>query len=240
MEKKVRILGWLDQIDRLELDLAGKLSAEQREASGTLEQWGAKVDLAHSAAWLERLLDNLERAERGEEITNYDAFLEINDRDFEGFAKLSWDEASERSRAARQRLRGVLARLDEAALDDREMLPSERPRPLWQRFVDNAVEHPIYHLSLVFNRTGEAQRFTEVEEQILDELAELDPENTEWQGVLRYNLACQYALSGRKEDAVNALKTALRLNPGLTEWSKEDPDFVSLREDSEYLAIYTE
>jgi hypothetical protein len=34
------------------------------------------------------------------------------------------------------------------------------------------------------------------------------------------------------------LREALKLNPGLTEWSKEDPDFEPIREEAVYKAIY--
>jgi tetratricopeptide (TPR) repeat protein len=238
MEKKPRILGWIDQIDQLELDLASKLSAEQRNKTGTLKTWEPKEILAHSAIWLERLLANIERVQQGEAIQNYENYLEINDQDFAEFSKLSWEEALERSHLARQTLHKILPTLSEADLDNREYLPSKEPRPLWQRLISNAVEHPIYHLSTIYNQIGEADAFTEIYEKIFNEMAELDTQNIEWRGVMRYNLACQYALTGRKQAAVAALKDSLKLNPGLTEWSKEDPDFASLREDSEYLEIY--
>ena len=69
-------------------------------------------------------------------------------------------------------------------------------------------------------------------------LSELD-ESQSWQGVLRYNLACHYALAGETETAIGKLRRALELNPELTEWSKEDSDLASLREELGYKALYT-
>jgi hypothetical protein len=43
---------------------------------------------------------------------------------------------------------------------------------------------------------------------------------------------------GEKEKAIERLKQALDLNPELTEWSKEDPDLASIREEPECLALY--
>jgi hypothetical protein len=63
-------------------------------------------------------------------------------------------------------------------------------------------------------------------------------ESPGWQGVAVYNLACFYALSGQRDNAISGLQDALRLNPALTDWSKQDPDFDSIREDPAYLAIY--
>ena len=53
-----------------------------------------------------------------------------------------------------------------------------------------------------------------------------------------YNTACQHALSGQKATAIAELRQALKLNPGLTEWSKEDSDLVSLHEEADYQALY--
>jgi hypothetical protein len=65
----------------------------------------------------------------------------------------------------------------------------------------------------------------------------LDPSSS-WQGTARYNLACHYALIGEAEKAIDGLREALELNPRLTDWSKEDPDFAPLREDPRYMALY--
>ena len=59
-----------------------------------------------------------------------------------------------------------------------------------------------------------------------------------WQGLRRYNRACHYALVGGAAEALEKLGEALELNPGLTEWSREDPDLVSIREEPGYQALY--
>jgi hypothetical protein len=69
------------------------------------------------------------------------------------------------------------------------------------------------------------------------QLVALD-DSPDWQGVIRYNNACSFSLLGEKETAINELREALKLNPGLTEWSKEDPDFEPIREEAVYKAIY--
>jgi hypothetical protein len=45
-------------------------------------------------------------------------------------------------------------------------------------------------------------------------------------------------LTGRREIALTNLKTALSLYPELIEWSKKDSDLDSLREESEFKALY--
>lgn len=44
-----------------------------------------------------------------------------------------------------------------------------------------------------------------------------------------YNLACYYALSGRKEEAMVYLKCALENNGSMKEWAREDTDLDSLK-----------
>ena len=55
---------------------------------------------------------------------------------------------------------------------------------------------------------------------------------------MRYNLACHYALAGEKERAIAGLGAALASNPGLAEWSQQDPDLASIRDEPGYLALY--
>ena len=60
-----------------------------------------------------------------------------------------------------------------------------------------------------------------------------------WRGSVYYNLACHYALTGDKDKAVENLAHALRLKPGLTEWSQQDSDLDSIRETEGYKAIFS-
>ncbi len=55
---------------------------------------------------------------------------------------------------------------------------------------------------------------------------------------MKYNLACQYSLLGTTAEAIRELQEALTLNPGLTDWSKQDPDLDAIRDEPEYQAIY--
>ena len=55
---------------------------------------------------------------------------------------------------------------------------------------------------------------------------------------MRYNLACVYALSGLKDQAIQAVKESFPLNPYLVEWSKKDSDLDSIRQEPAFLALY--
>jgi hypothetical protein len=59
-----------------------------------------------------------------------------------------------------------------------------------------------------------------------------------WRGTITYNLACFYALDDQPRPALEKLGQALKLNPGLVDWSKEDSDLDSLRELPDFQALY--
>ncbi len=104
-------------------------------------------------------------------------------------------------------------------------------------FVNNIVVHPLSHLWLLYNDRHEPEKAMRLQEQASQSLAALDPDPN-WQGNIQYNLACVYALSGEKDKALRTLKQALALNPGLLEWTKEDGDLSSLRQEPDYLALF--
>jgi len=106
--------------------------------------------------------------------------------------------------------------------------------------VGNAYIHAMaMHLGPLLIERGEKEYATELQEKAAKLLSELD-ESQSWQGAVRYNLACHYALAGETETAIEELREALELNPELTEWSKEDSDLASIREEPDYEALYTE
>jgi hypothetical protein len=67
-------------------------------------------------------------------------------------------------------------------------------------------------------------------------LLAVDPSG-EWHGVVQYNLACHYAQTGMKDNALNSLRISLELNPGLTEWSRQDSDLAPLHTDPRFSSL---
>jgi Flp pilus assembly protein TadD len=55
-----------------------------------------------------------------------------------------------------------------------------------------------------------------------------------------YNLACSLALSGRKTDAIRALRKAVELGYRDFKWMVDDPDLESLRDNPRFAAIVAE
>jgi hypothetical protein len=107
-----------------------------------------------------------------------------------------------------------------AAADRRWASPSDAELAQWKR-ADELNEKVIdaYRRSAL----DEARR-------LLEELVKLEPDSV----YVNYNLACLYALAGKKDEALHMLEQALKL--GFTElgFARHDPDLASLRENERF------
>lgn len=78
----------------------------------------------------------------------------------------------------------------------------------------------------LYTRTGDYSEGLRVDER-LSQLCSEDP-------LVWYNLGCSLALTGGKEDALEALSRALELGYDDYEWMKKDPDLAVLRGDPRF------
>ncbi len=90
-------------------------------------------------------------------------------------------------------------------------------------------------LEILFSLGDLLTRMGKIEEglQVDLTLARLQPKDP----TVRYNLACSYALLGRKEEALEELKRAVRLGYADPEHMRSDPDLESLRGDDRFEKI---
>jgi tetratricopeptide (TPR) repeat protein len=232
---KSKLVELIRKMDGEEQALAADLSEEERSARGEADDWSPKDALAHMAAWTEREADNLAALARGEPAKKYDDYDRVNAEDFEAFRDKPWPEVLEKSAQANRQLIEQIENRSEADLKG----PRDEKRTVWQAAAGTACEHPLMHLGQIYRQRGKPQRAAELMEKTSADLLGLDG-GRDWEGTVRYNLACHYALAGEKDKAVRGLRQALELNPGLKDWSKEDPDFAAIREDPDYLALYAE
>jgi hypothetical protein len=75
----------------------------------------------------------------------------------------------------------------------------------------------------------QAKRYEDAEALIREGL-ELHPGNP----ALLYDLACYAALQGRTDEAIDHLRTAVEKHPAALEYSRDDPDFDSIRDDPRF------
>ncbi len=78
----------------------------------------------------------------------------------------------------------------------------------------------------LYTRTGETAEGLRIDER-LSRLCSEDP-------MVWYNLACSFALSGRNDDALDALGRAMELGYDDYEWMKKDTDLSTLRGDPRF------
>lgn len=232
---KSKLIKLIQGIDGEEQALYENLSKAERSLPGQKDKWSPKDTLAHMAAWKEREAANLAAIARGEPATKYDDFEALNAEEFETFRGMPWADVMEKAAEANRRLIAQVEGRSDADLDG----PRDENRTVWRSIAGTGHVHPVMHLSRIYAESGNKEYADRLQMRAASDLLELGG-GPEWEGTVKYNLACHYALSGETEKAIRGLKEALELNPDLTDWSKEDPDFAAIREETEYKALYTE
>jgi tetratricopeptide (TPR) repeat protein len=204
---------------------------------GSLEHWSAKDVLAHIRAWKENMIQGLEATAEGGSTAWDDDVDATNARLFELHRSENWQRVIAGLDATDRRLVEAVQMMSELELMDPGRNPWRNKRPAWVSIAGNGFTHPIVHIGQYAFEHGDAERGTRLFEMAADRLMKVDT-SPNWQATAVYNLACAYAMGGQHERAIDHLRRALALNPDLTEWSKKDPDLVSLHANAEYLALY--
>ena len=162
---------------------------------------------------------------------------QLNEEVYSRYKDESWEEVDTLIDDGLERMGEAIASLSEEDLQRHDFYPWEQGRPLWREIVGNIYTHPIIHLSEWHIKRGNPARAAEMYQEMTSQLTGLD-DSPDWQGTIRYNNACSFSLLGDKKTAINELREALKLNPGLTEWSRQDPDFEPIRGEAGYQALY--
>jgi len=233
MKKKLNELLQLGY--QVEKDFIAVLSEEERNADGTFEHWTAKDNVAHNSYWRKRHAEDVLEVLAGKSPVEVDDD-DINEEVYAQYKDQSWDEVDTLLDASLECMGEALAKVSEDDLQSDDFYPWEH-RPLWRELVGNMYTHPIMHISEWHIKKGNTTRAAEMYQEMTGQLVSLD-DSPDWQGTIRYNNACSFSLLGNKQTAISELREALKLNPGLTEWSKQDPDFEPIRGEAGYKALY--
>ena len=221
---------------QIEKEFIGTLSDEERNAHGTLETWSAKDCIAHNAYWRKHHADDVLAVLAGETPTEGEDD-QINAEVYSQYKDQSWEDIDTLVETSLKRMGEAIASISEDDLQRNNFYPWEQGRPLWREIVGNIYTHPVIHLSEWHIKRGVPARAAEMYQEMTRQLTSLD-DGPDWQGTIRYNNACSFSLLGDKETAIKELREALKLNPGLTEWSRQDPDFEPIRGEAGYQALY--
>lgn len=214
------------------LGFADRLSPEERNTSGTAENWAYRDILAHIGTWRLRNSQSISNRMSGQEpepeIEEDDQNLKI----FERHKNSSWEEIRQLLDDSYQAFLSALELLDDESINSLE----PEGRPLWRRLASDSLLHPNAHLRPELIKLGDVEAATRMSEREAELAGQLD-DSPEWKGTIQYNLACYYALMGDRETALKMLETALQLNPQLIDWSQQDSDLASLHGTPEFEAL---
>jgi hypothetical protein len=237
MEIKPLLIRLIQHTYEQEMALIEHLNEEERSASGSLERWSAKDVIAHNAFWKEYRSRSLREASPGEQALSEDEEDALNAQVFEKYSHLSLNGVLAFALSAQEALLETIQLISEERLNDTS-LSWQEGRPVWRIFTSYGCSHSIIHLAEHYRQRGESHLATRLWEATAKQLVALD-DSPVWQGTVKYNLACQYAQDNQPGKAIDHLKKALQLNPGLSEWSQRDPDLIPLHESTAYKNLYS-
>ena len=221
---------------QVEKDFIATLSGKERDADGTFENWSAKDCIAHNAYWRKHHAEDVLTVLAGKNPAPTDDD-QINKEVYSRYKDQSWEAVDTLVDTSLKRMGEAISSISEDDLQRDDFYPWEQDRPLWREVVGNIYTHPVIHMSEWHIKRGHPDRAAAMYQEMTGQLTSLD-DSPEWQGTIRYNNACSFSLLGDKETAINELREALKLNPGLTEWSQKDPDFEPIRSEAGYQALY--
>jgi tetratricopeptide (TPR) repeat protein len=214
-----------------------ELTPQERQQAGKVSNWSAKDLIAHLAGWQLRMADRLAELTRGEDKSHPEDIEAENALIWSEYSDRSWEEVLQALSSGYRRLMDSLQTLSGEDLHDADRFQSQKGQPVWRSVAGSECTHPTMHLAEAYVKRGQADRAAKMMENLTADLARLD-DSPRWVGVVRYNLACYLALTGEKARAVEALGEALKLHPGLMEWSRQDSDLLSLHGLPGYERLY--
>ncbi len=233
---KTRLLDLLQEAHTASQGFIDDLTDLERAAIGTPQRWAAKDLVAHATFWMECQSQALAAAVRGENPPKFDDFEKLNQETFESRRHRSWVDVNIDLNRALDTLVEHVHRLSEADVSNPDRFAWQKGRPLWIPIVSNAYLHPQAHFAEFYLKRGDLQRATRIQETVTRQMSRLD--GATGRGMALYNMACFYTAVGKPARALELLPEALRLDPSLVEWSKQDPDLVPLHDDPAYKALY--
>jgi tetratricopeptide (TPR) repeat protein len=234
---KDSLLSLVEQAHAEERLLASRLTAEEIAYDGTPEKWAGRDMLAHCAFWKQDVADNLKRVRNGEAVVVDEDYIQTNDKIFVKYHPQSLEEILAFGDQAAAALAEEVGRLDEETLLATGHPLAQEGQAFWRALAGTAYIHPVIHLIDFYVKRGDISNAAALHDISARQLGALD-DSPAWRGTIRYNLACLYSLAGQKELAIQTLREALQMNPGLAEWSKQDPDFAPIRDEAEFQAVY--
>ena len=213
------------------------LSPEVLHKKGTLTKWAPRDDVLHCAYYIQQFADRLKWPRDHAKVDGSD-YLKVNDDVWEKHQTEIWQEALEMLEDACQAVIAGLQPLSDEELNDGKDIHLDGWSIRGAVYVPGLIYvHGLMHIQYALMREGLIDAAIESADKVYQMSEKMDSSEV-GRGRNLYNKACSYALAGRTADAIPMVKEAVKLAPTLLEWSKQDSDLDSMREDPEFKAIY--
>lgn len=237
MDKKKRIINLINQAYQFEQTFLRTLTDEQKSSPGSLENWSPKDLVAHNASWKERHSKNIAAVQKGGDPVRVTDFDQENERLFKEHNLKSWDEVLEFARNSQDNLIRLVETLSTESLERYGFLPWQEDRTLWRTIWGYGYSHPLVHIAEHYRNRGDTDQAAAVIGILADGMADLD-DSPSWRAAIHYNRACQFSLSGEKDDAISELSAALGLDDSFREWAQIDQDLEAIQDEPGYQELF--
>jgi hypothetical protein len=217
-------------------ELEKLLSPEKLEQKGTLKKWAVRDDVLHCAFYVQQFADRLAWPREHAKVDGSD-YLTVNDDVWTAHQSESWAATLKMLEDACRAVIAGLQLLSEEELNDSKFFTWLGDRSVADYIPGLVFTHGLMHIQYTFVREGMAEAAIRNADKAY-KMAEALDSSEAGQGRNLYNKACSYALAGHKAEAITMVMKAVKLAPDLLEWSKQDSDLESLRDDPQFMAIY--
>jgi hypothetical protein len=217
-------------------ELERLLPPERLEQKGTLKKWAVRDDVLHCAFYVQQFADRLAWPRDHAKVDGSD-YLTVNDDVWASHQSESWAETLKMLEDACCAVIAGLQPLSEEELNNNETFTWLGGRSVADYVPGLVFTHGLMHIQYTFVREGMAEAAIKNADKAY-KMAEALDSSEGGQGRNLYNKACSYALAGHKAEAIPMVVKAVKLAPDLLEWSKQDSDLESLRDDPQFMTIY--
>jgi tetratricopeptide (TPR) repeat protein len=196
---------------------------------GHPQDWAAVPLVAHTTEFKRQQVQRLQAIRLGQVPPEFGEVDHASAELYRGYAARPADAVAADSRAVTGEL---IAGVNAASADDL-LDPSRHPwlrgRQLWLQVIVRGFWHPAGHLGEYYLGHGRPDRAVALAAHGVTTagyLAAPDPAR----GMASYNLACALARAGRLDQAAEALREAVTLNPDVRANARRDPDLAAVRD----------
>jgi tetratricopeptide (TPR) repeat protein len=232
-----RLLTLLDRGKADQDALAKRLNPEERAARGELYDWTPKDQIAHNNFWRQDAVWRLTAALEGGAPPDTADDQAWNDRIFFEQRETPWEKLVAETERIYAESAALIRRLTPDDIAERDRYPWQGGESVESLIIVNWYDHPAEHWTEVYLAREEIDFALELRQAVATTLRDLFPHYPRMYSHMLYKLAAYAARGGRPEQAMDALREALTVNPSFVESMRQDPDLDSLRALPEFQAL---